>query len=368
MPKEPNLLDDIWVHPEIEKAHTLPSKFYQNQAIYDLCLERLFAPSWQYLGETSIVKVPGAVYPLNFLEGSLNEPLILTRDMGDKLHLISNVCTHRGNLVCEGAGNERFLRCRYHGRRFDLAGKFVSMPEFEGVTNFPSEADNLANLQVGKWGNLLFGSLAANKSLKEVLGPLQERLDWLPLHEFRLDPTRVREYLVRAHWALYVDNYLEGFHIPFIHPELNQAIDYDNYSYELFETGNLQLAIAKPGDSCFEIPHGMDRGRQIAAYYYWIFPNMMFNFYPWGLSINIVRPMGPDLTRVSFIPYVWQEDRLAEGAGAAIDKVEREDEAVVELVQKGVKSRFYNRGRYSPTKEIGTHHFHQLIAKALNPC
>ncbi|MEO8210777.1 MAG: SRPBCC family protein, partial [bacterium] len=105
---------------------------------------------------------------------------------------------------------------------------------------------------------------------------------------------------------------------------------------------------------------------KISAFYYWIFPNTMFNFYPWGVSINVVRPVKPDLSKVSFLCYVWDEFRLDKGAGAGLDKVEREDEAIVENVQRGINSKLYNHGRYSVKRETGTHHFHRLIAEFIS--
>jgi choline monooxygenase len=91
----------------------------------------------------------------------------------------------------------------------------------------------------------------------------------------------------------------------------------------------------------------------------------MFNVYPWGISINVVRPLAVDRTKVSFLSYVWDASRLDRGAGAALDRVEREDEVIVENVQRGVRSRLYERGRFSPTREQGVHQFHRLIAEAL---
>ncbi|HVS01981.1 MAG TPA: SRPBCC family protein, partial [Thermoanaerobaculia bacterium] len=108
-----------------------------------------------------------------------------------------------------------------------------------------------------------------------------------------------------------------------------------------------------------------DAGTRVAAYYFWVFPNLMLNVYPWGLSINVVRPLAVGRTRVSFLSWVWRPEKLASGAGAALDRVEREDEEVVECVQRGVRSRLYRRGRYSPTREQGVHHFHRLVAAAL---
>ena len=89
----------------------------------------------------------------------------------------------------------------------------------------------------------------------------------------------------------------------------------------------------------------------------------MLNFYPWGLSLNRVCPQAIDRTRVEFRAYVWDETGRGQGAGGALHDVEMEDEAVVEAVQRGVRSRFYRCGRYSPTRERGTHHFHRLLCK-----
>jgi choline monooxygenase len=249
---------------------------------------------------------------------------------------------------------------------FDAAIMDADLPEFTDVVGFPTEKDNLSKIPFDSWGPFLFASLNPSFGMKEWFKPMMDRLSWLPLGDFRFSQEGTRDYLVKSNWALYVDNYLEGFHIPFIHASLNAAIDYETYAFELFDSGNLQLAEAKSGEDCFDLPSSSpDYGRRIAAYYYWFFPNLMFNFYPWGLSINVIKPLGPELTRVSFIRYVWQEDRLGHGAGVDLDRVEREDEQVVELVQKGVRSRFYDRGRFSPKREMGTHHFHWLVSRYL---
>jgi choline monooxygenase len=92
----------------------------------------------------------------------------------------------------------------------------------------------------------------------------------------------------------------------------------------------------------------------------------MFNFYPWGLSINVVKPIGVSQCKVSFLTFISDHEKFEHGVANMVDRVEREDEAIVENVQRGMRSRLYKNGRYSPTKERGTHHFHQLIAKFIN--
>lgn len=354
------------IHADIRQASTPPAGFYTDPAMHARLRDRIFARSWQFIGDTDVVRIPGQVHPFTLLDGCIDEPLVLTRDTDDRLHCISNVCTHRGTLVCEHAGNHRFLRCRYHGRRFGLDGRFQHMPEFEQTANFPTPADNLAATPFGALSQWLFASLAPMCSFDEWIAAVVERIGWLPLHEFKLDASRGREYLVRANWALYCENYLEGFHIPFIHASLNEALDYGAYRTELFRWSSLQVGVAKGAEHCFDLPAtSPDRGQRIAAYYFWLFPNLMLNFYPWGLSINVVRPIGHEMTKVRFVSYVWDAAKISAGAGAELDRVEREDESVVECVQRGLRSRIYQRGRYSPTREQGTHHFHRLLAEAL---
>ncbi|RMG17385.1 MAG: aromatic ring-hydroxylating dioxygenase subunit alpha [Bacteroidetes bacterium] len=355
------------IHPDIRQAETLPASFYRDAQVFELLRERVFVPSWQWIGDTSLVPLPQQLHPFVLLDGFLSEPMLLTRDAQDQLHCLSNVCTHRGNLLAHHPGKAAGLRCLYHGRRFQLNGRFESMPEFGQAQNFPRPCDHLHRFELQQWGPFLFVSMQPAFDFKAVISRMNERIGFLPLHEFRYHSTGSKDYLVHAHWALYCDNYLEGFHIPFVHKDLNDALDYGQYTTEIYEYCNLQIGYADGAEAVFDLPPGhIDYGRQVAAYYYWVFPNMMFNFYPWGLSVNVVRPLAPNRSRVSFLTYVYDESKMDSGAGARLDKVEREDEFVVEGVQKGMMSRYYRTGRFSPVREQGVHYFHRLLAKALN--
>lgn len=352
------------MNEDVSKASTVPSAFYTDPQVYGESKERIFAKSWQFVTHLDNIKVPGQVFPFTLLERFLDEPLLLTRDMDDKVHCLSNVCTHRGNIVCEGAGNEKSLRCRYHGRRFDLDGSFKSMPEFDDVQGFPSEADDLPKVDCAQWRQFFFCNLSPQFSLKDYLQDVEELCGFMPIEQFVHDPAGQRDYLVKCNWALYVDNYLEGCHVPYVHASLNEVLDYGSYQTVLYKHGNLQLGVG--GDECFELPAGHPyENEKVAAFYFWLYPNLMLNFYPWGLSVNVVRPLGPSQTKVSFIPFVWDESKRASGAGAGLDRVEREDEAIVEQVQKGVRSRFYDRGRFSPKREDCVHQFHRMIAESM---
>lgn len=359
-------MQQFFVDPDITRARTLHSSFYTDAGNYELAKDRIFAHTWQYVGHAAHAQ-PGAAQPVTLLDGCLNEPLVLVTDEAGVQRCLSNVCTHRGNLLVKDACKVRNIRCAYHGRQFRLDGKFASMPEFREVADFPTPADDLRTLPLQRWGNMLFTALGPVAAFDEVFGEMMRRVDWFPVGDLAHRADLSKDYYVNAHWALYCENYLEGFHIPFVHEGLNKELDFGAYTTELFRYSNLQLGIGKEGDTCFELPPSSpDYGQQVAAYYFWVFPNMMFNFYPWGLSLNVVQPLGPDRCKVSFLAYVSDESKLGQGAGSGLDTVELEDEAVVEQVHKGVNSRIYTQGRYSATREQGPHHFHRLLAQFMN--
>ncbi|MBS1947050.1 MAG: Rieske 2Fe-2S domain-containing protein [Bacteroidetes bacterium] len=360
-------MNRFFVDENISRAKTLDTSFYTDNALFNDMKEILFVPSWQFIGNTELVQDNGNVYPFYLLEKYLDEPLVLARDKEGHIRLLSNVCTHRGNVVVDKPCKANNLRCKYHGRLFHLDGKFLSMPEFKEVENFPTVEDDLKQVACYRWGKWLFASLG-NKLLPGLyLKEMIERVGWLPLNDFVFHDELTREFTVKAHWALYCENYLEGFHIPFVHAGLNAVIDFGNYTTELFKYSSLQLGIAKDDEACFDLPRSSpDYGKKVAAYYFFVFPNMMFNFYPWGLSVNIVNPIGVQESKIFFYTYILDGSKYNSGAGADLDTVEFEDEEVVENVQRGIQSRFYKHGRYSVTREQGTHHFHRIIASFLN--
>lgn len=356
------------IEPDIRKAATLPGTFYNDPRVFDTCREAVFARSWQMIvGAEETVKLPHDALPFQFMDGLIEEPLLLLKDAQQQLQCMSNVCTHRGKILVEHPGKlERGIICSYHGRRFHLDGTFAAMPETQDMENFPCADDNLVQLPVHQWRQFAFTSLDPACPFTDWVADMERKIGFLPVEQFRFRPARSRDYLVHANWALYCDNYLEGFHIPFVHKALAEALDWGAYRTEVSRWSNVQIGVAKGGEEVFDLPEGHeDYGQAIAGYYFWLYPNIMFNFYPWGLSLNIVRPLQHNLTKVSFRAYVWKEDKLGTGAGADLDLVEREDEAVVEQVQVGTRSRFYKHGRFSPRQEQGVHHFHRLLADSL---
>lgn len=356
------------IHPDISVAETPPGWLYQDAAVLERLREAAFVPGWHLVPQAAAVKAPRHILPFTLLPGCLDEPLVLTRDETGTLHCVSNTCTHRGTIVAEGETHSPALRCRYHGRRFNLDGTFHSMPGFDGAVGFPTPADHLRPCGLDRWGALGFVSLAPRLPFAEWIAPVASRLGFLDAAALEFDRSFQHDYHIAANWALYVENYLEGFHVAYVHQGSLSALDLDDYGTELFEHGVLQVGVGRSGEEGFRLPAGHpDQGRNVVAYYYWLYPNLMLNFYPWGLSVNVVVPLSPERTRVTYLRYVLRGAALpTRGASGDLHRVEMEDQEVVESAQLGLRSRLYTRGRYSPRHERGPHHFHRLLERDLS--
>lgn len=358
----------LTLNPHIEHSETLPSDFYTNEVYFQQSKVKVFERSWQWAAHRNDFEDGMNLRPFDFLPGLLDEPLLLSFQDSGKLRALPNVCTHRAKILVESPCKKSKIICGYHGRRFRKDGQFEFMPGFRECENFPRKEDSLQSLPVHEESGLLFSALSKDAfPANELFSQVRELMYFFPVSKLYEDRSRRRNYNVSTHWALYCENYLEGFHIPFVHPGLNDAVEQNSYETRLSKWGNVQVAYAKDGTQAFDLPEGHpDFGKSVAAYYFWLFPNIMLNFYPWGVSLNEVLPQGLELTKINFYTFVKEGADLSDSAGADLNQTELEDEAVVESVLRGVKSRFYHKGRFSPKHERGVHHFQMLIAEQMN--
>ena len=170
-------------------------------------------------------------------------------------------------------------------------------------------------------------------------------------------------YSVACDWKVYVDNFLEGYHLPLVHPELCKTLDVSAYVTETFARHSLQHSpIRERGD-------GSVYGEG-DAFYYFVFPNVMLNVLPGRLQTNVVVPDGPGRCRVLFDFFYGDVDSPEAQAQIAADlafsdAVQQEDIEICERVQIGLASRGYDRGRFSVECEAGVHHFQALLKTAI---
>jgi choline monooxygenase len=348
----------------LERARTIPSNWYFDPEIYAAECRQVFGGCWQAVGRTDQVARPGT-----FLTTELaGEPILVLRDAEGVLRAFYNVCRHRAALVVnEPEGKATRLRCRYHGWTYDLTGRLRGTPEFDGVADFCKEDNGLAPLAVDSWGPLVFVHQPpkCDTSLQQLLEPLQRRTTGLGLEQLRF--VARREYEVACNWKVYVDNYLDGgYHVNTVHPGLAGALDYAHYRTEI--EGNTSVQISPLKQSADPAVSKVRTGEN--AYYWWVFPNLMLNLYQGVMDTNFVLPLGPERCKVIFDFYFAQPEgedaeRYIEQSIAVADQVQREDMGICEEVQRGLKSRCYDTGRFSVKREAGGLHFHRLLAEAL---
>lgn len=357
---------NLRIHEDIRKARLPEAAFYQEEDWFQLQRDQIFARSWQLISHVKPLEGNGKAMPVTLLPELMDVPLLLTRSTDGQLHCLSNVCTHRGARLLEKASNVKSLRCGYHGRCFSLEGKCLSAPGYEGVPGFPGPSEALPNLPLERWSSFLFTRLKDGVPFEQWVAPLHNRIGFLPLEQLVFEPAASRTYEVDAHWALYCDNYLEGLHVPFVHKGLTQRLDLKAYEYELFEWGSLQVGMAAEGERVFELPAGHpDSGKRVSAFWFWLFPNLMLNFYPWGLSVNVVDAVNPLHTRIRYLTYVWKDKIQPNDLMQDLETVELEDEDVVQKVSQGLSSPLYRPGKYSPSHEKAVHHFHRMVDRWL---
>ena len=353
------------IDKNIETAQTPPSSFYTSKSIFEKS-KSIFENSYQFIcHENKLNHI--SCYPFYLFENWINTPLILTKE-NDKILCLSNVCTHRGNILCKENSNKNKIICNYHGRSFNLNGTVNHAPGFKKTKNFPSKNDSLdKNINLINWNGLLFVNASQNKSILNGLSEISKLVDWYPFEKLFFDEGTSNTYEIDAHWALYCENYLEGFHIAYVHDGLSSDIENQSYETILLEHAVIQIAKSQNKKDSLggtekinNIP--LD---EVYALYIWLFPNIMLNFYKWGISVNIIEPLGKEKTRIRFISLPIIGFKQSSGDSNSVDHIELEDQKVVLDVQKGIKSKFYDRGRYSAQYEKGTHYFHRLISKYL---
>ena len=337
----------FYIDKDIHKAETLHSDYYKNQDVFNNSIKKIFFSSWQLIGHTK--QFNNDVNPMIFMPKLISEPLVLTKEK-EKIYCLSNVCTHRAHMVCNDAYNSKSLRCPYHGRTFSLNGSLKNASGFNDAKNFPSSKDNLKNFKVKNWMDFIFISLGQSVDIDSVLNDIKLRVGTFPFDKLSFSNSLSNEFEIDVHWAIYCENYLEGFHVPFVHKGLSKEIN--NKTYETIPLKNGCVQFAKN--------HNSD---EIYGYYYWIFPNIMMNFYDWGLSVNIIEPISKNKTRVRFLSYPILDNKKVKKEVTDLVTVEMEDQMVIRSVQKGIESNFYKRGRYSPKHEKGVHHFHRILSK-----
>ncbi len=347
--------DSSWLEPQqATHALSLPAHCYVGPKAVQLDRDAVLARGWQLLAFASQLS-RGGDHVATELAGV---PLVLVRSETGELRALHNVCRHRGGPLvrCSGSGL-RVLSCQYHGWTYALDGVLRGAPDMAGVPDFDPSAVRLPQARVAAWQGLVFGCLDEGApSFESVVAGIDDRLAGRDLAGYAFDRRVTCE--VDCDWKLYVDNYLEGYHVPRVHPGLNALLDYRSYTTTLARWHSLQFS---PLESAPDL-YGAGE-----ALYYFVYPNTMLNILPGRLQTNRVLPAGEGRCRVEFdYAYAatgWDRTRI-EADLAFSDAVQAEDAAICADVQRGLASGSYVPGRLNPAREQGVHHFHELLRES----
>lgn len=370
MPPVQAILESYNASAPLAEASTIPGPWYTDPRVAELERQAVFGRTWQAAGRLDQVASPGRYFTAEVA----GEPVLVARGADGVLRAFYNVCRHHATAVAwEAAGEATSFRCPYHGWTYGLDGALKGMTEFEGVCNFDRAANGLVPVRVEAWEQCVFVNLDPQaESLAESLGGLVARVK--PLRFATLKFVERRVYSLKCNWKVYVDNYLDGgYHVPHMHKGLNSVLEYTHYTIENDGHTCIQsspVRISDESDPSARATRGGDR-----AHYFWQYPNFMLNWYEGYLDTNFVLPGGLEGTNsvgactVIFDFYFGdasdaRRDYIRESIGVS-DRVQQEDTAICESVQRGLKSRAYGAGRLSVRREAGEHLFHRLLAADL---
>jgi choline monooxygenase len=348
----------------LEKASTIPAPWYFDTRIAQLERETVFAGNWQVVGRLDQVKQPGQFFTIDVN----NDPLLIVRSESGQLRAFYNVCRHHAAVVePQPSGCARQFRCPYHGWTYGDDGTLKGMVEFEGVCNFERKDNGLVPVRVDTWENFVFANLDGKAApLADFLAKVPSLVAPLKLSE-KLHYFDRRIYSLNCNWKVYVDNYLDGgYHVPHAHKGLSSVVEYTKYTIDNFERACLQ---SSPLDASSAADSAIGATRQGHAFYLWIYPNFMINAYAGVMDTNLVLPLGVDKCAVIFDYYFADISPTAaqqrRDSIAVSEKVQDEDMAICDSVQRGLASRAYLAGRLSVRREAGEHLFHRLLHRDL---
>ncbi len=346
--------DRVRITP-LERAKALDAGFFSDPAWLGVDEREILAKHWSLIGPASDLAHPGD----HVVERLGRVPVLIVRGEDGVLRGFANVCRHRAGPVaaCSGKSAKRF-RCAYHGWIYDLEGRLRVAPEMDAAADFSRDEVRLPEIAVAEWNGLVFAAADPHvTAFSRVVVGLEPRLAANGLGALKFHARHTHE--VACNWKVYVDNYLEGYHVPVVHPTLSAMVDYANYEIETGDWWSIQATSVRGGGDAYGDGE---------ALFVFVFPNTMLNVADGRLQTNRVTALGADRCRVEFDSYYAPgADGRAAGDRASSDSVQEEDKFICERVFEGLKSGTYDAGRLSPKRERAVWHWHNLLRRSYAP-
>lgn len=322
---------------------------YTSPDIHASDISHIFSTTWQLLGPASRLAERG-----DYIAAEIAGQKVFVIRARDGLRAFRNVCRHRGaRLLPEGNGRCSTIRCPYHQWVWGEDGSLLNVPWWGDDPDFEMSDWALDTVEFDIWRGLLFVAIAPTQPLKEQLGAVIPELQGEPLESFSW--MHEERLVFDANWKIYTDNFVEGYHIPGIHPAFHSAIEFDRFETTAHD-GMVRMT-APPREGLFY------RGKWL-----WMWPNWTLSLFSGGMNTSRINPL--DHRRTELIYNFYFEDTSPEGK-AAREKtiadnlaVVREDFEVCIETQKNYESGGYRAGPLSPRHEQGVAYFQKKLVEA----
>ncbi|MET0189771.1 MAG: aromatic ring-hydroxylating dioxygenase subunit alpha [Pseudonocardia sediminis] len=374
----------------VDLASTLIPDAYTSPEFFALEREKVFTTGWVAVGFAGDVDRPGRCVVVEVAGRSI----IVTRNRLGELRGFHNVCRHRATKLLDAdareVGHRGRIRCPYHNWTYDTDGACLGTPLFEGsdvpagqeaifdtsgARGFDRADHGLLPVSVDTWGFLLFVNLARDPApLSAQLGDLPQRFAGHRLEEWV--PQRRSTYDVAANYKLVGENFMEYYHLPWVHPELNQVSKFsDHYRWQGpgMYTGMCTTPVSRNTDA-----GGWDGLKPLSTLgsddadsgrFVWLFPNTALVVLPNHAFVLLNRPVAANRTVETAVLLAHPESLDDPGAESGVeqlsafwDLVNRQDLEIVERVQEGIENPAYDGGRMCFRFEEPLHRFQNMIA------
>jgi len=382
-------IEDWTVDSRIEHAQTLHPECFRHPEILRAELRCVFTQRWLMLspvyshkGTTLLTRTMLQNYGGRIPFTSHGRPVYLEYEQHnehEQIKAFSNVCTHAWYPLVKGHNRKKSIQCQQHGRAFESQGKCVGQPGFNDVSDFPASTDDLSEFPLQWWNQLPLISFGEpTVDVQSIFSAIDESICGINMEELRYHPQEEEVREINGNWKLHAWNFLDNFHIPYIHggrDSLTTAMEYHSYQTEIHDNAVLQWVYARNPEHGFHhhqissrFRHPEQPEKRVLALWWFIFPNMALNFYPWGLSINIYEPHPtvPDKTVFRWYHFVQDHEKYEQRDPIWMNqKVDDEDVEALNLVRNNLHSPECRRGRFAPTRERASHWFHHRVSKLL---
>lgn len=329
---------------------TAPAAWYADPQLWPAERSNVFARTWQFVTHESALPEKRA-WRADNLAGY---PIILVRDDAGLVRGFHNVCRHRaGPLVKDEAGVcDGALTCQYHGWRYALDGRLRAARDFGAAADFDVREYSLFPIKLQTWRGLIFAAIAGEvPDLAELMAPLDARLAGADWSKLRIGLRRT--HLLDCNWKTYVENYLEGYHVPAMHPSLDADVQSDKYAVTVEGRVALHYAPPRKPDAVYD------------GLWAWVWPNIGVNVYQRGLMIERMSPVGHAQTRLDYVYLTPDGETVSPQTLEMSDVVTAEDKWIVERVQENLNAGVYDRGRLSPKHEGAVAAFQDWVRTAI---